>query len=104
VGRALSVYLLVPVSNVLTEKIPLRWQHVIVWGGLRGPLALSLTLSLDSRFPDRARVLDLTFGVVVFFYTVLRDAIHEFFRHRAEVYRQSLWELFRVGRTSHVSS
>jgi CPA1 family monovalent cation:H+ antiporter len=66
VGRALSVYLLVPVSNALTEKIPLRWQHVIVWGGLRGALALALALSLDSTFPDRARVLDLTFGVVVF--------------------------------------
>lgn len=66
VGRALSVYLLVPVSNVLTEEIPLRWQHVIVWGGLRGALALALALSLDSAFPDRTRVLDLTFGVVVF--------------------------------------
>jgi Na+:H+ antiporter len=66
VGRALSVYLLVPVSNALTEKIPLRWQHVIVWGGLRGALALALALSLDSTFPDRARVLDLTFGVVFF--------------------------------------
>ena len=65
-GRALSVYLLVPVSNALTEKIPLRWQHVIVWGGLRGALALALALSLDSTFPDRTRVLDLTFGVVVF--------------------------------------
>ncbi len=31
---------------------------------------------------------------------VLRDAIHEFFRHRAETYRQRLRELFRVGRTS----
>jgi CPA1 family monovalent cation:H+ antiporter len=66
VGRALSVYLLVPVSNALTERIPLRWQHVIVWGGLRGALALALALSLDSAFPERARVLDLTFGVVVF--------------------------------------
>ncbi|MGA8618529.1 MAG: cation:proton antiporter [Candidatus Sulfotelmatobacter sp.] len=66
VGRALSVYLLVPVSNALTEKIPLVWQHVIVWGGLRGALALALALSLDSTFPDRARVLDLTFGVVAF--------------------------------------
>jgi CPA1 family monovalent cation:H+ antiporter len=66
VGRALSVYLLVPVSNALTEKIPLRWQHVMVWGGLRGALALALALSLDSTFPDRARVLDLTFGVVAF--------------------------------------
>ena len=33
---------------------------------------------------------------------VLRDAIHEFFRHRAETYRQRLRELFRVGRTSLV--
>jgi CPA1 family monovalent cation:H+ antiporter len=66
VGRALSVYLLVPVSNALTEKISLRWQHVIVWGGLRGALALALALSLDNTFPDRTRVLDLTFGVVVF--------------------------------------
>ncbi len=66
VGRALSVYLLAPVSNTLTEKIPLRWQHVIVWGGLSGALALALALSLDSTFPERDRVLDLTFGVVVF--------------------------------------
>ena len=65
-GRALSVYLLVPVSNTLTEKIPLRWQHVIVWGGLRGALALALALSLGSTFPDRTLVLDLTFGVVAF--------------------------------------
>jgi CPA1 family monovalent cation:H+ antiporter len=66
VGRALSVYLLVPLSNTMAEKIPLRWQHMIVWGGLRGSLALALALSLDSRFPERSRVLDLTFGVVVF--------------------------------------
>src|SRR5215472_1979935 len=33
---------------------------------------------------------------------VLRDAIHEFFRHRAETYRRRLRELFRQGRTSLV--
>ena len=65
-GRALSVYLLVPASNLLEEKIPGRWQHVIVWGGLRGALALALALSLDNNFPERSRILDLTFGVVVF--------------------------------------
>lgn len=31
---------------------------------------------------------------------VLRDAIHEFFRYRAEMYRRRLRELFRLGRTS----
>jgi len=66
VGRALSVYLLVPASNVFAKKIPMRWQHVIVWGGLRGALALALALSLEGSLPDRGLVLDLTFGVVIF--------------------------------------
>jgi CPA1 family monovalent cation:H+ antiporter len=66
VGRALSVYLLVPLSNFFADKIPLNWQHVIVWGGLRGGLALALALSLESAFPDRGFLLNLTFGVVVF--------------------------------------
>jgi monovalent cation:H+ antiporter, CPA1 family len=66
IGRSLSVYLLVPVSNFFAEKVPIRWQHVMVWGGLRGALALALALSLDNTFPYRDRVLDLTFGVVVF--------------------------------------
>jgi len=65
-GRALSVYLLIPVSNLFAQKIPSRWQNVIVWAGLRGALALALVLSLDNTIPDRRRLLDLTFGVVVF--------------------------------------
>jgi monovalent cation:H+ antiporter, CPA1 family len=66
IGRSLSVYLLVPVTNIFVENIPVRWQHVMVWGGLRGALALALALSLDNIFPYRDRILDLTFGVVVF--------------------------------------
>ncbi len=66
IGRALSVYPLVSVSKFIAEDIPLRWQHVMVWGGLRGALALALALSLDSTFPYRDRLLDLTFGIVVF--------------------------------------
>lgn len=66
IGRALSVYLLVPLSNVFAPNISTRWQHVIVWGGLRGALALALALSVDDSFPYRQQVLDLVFGVVVF--------------------------------------
>lgn len=65
-GRALSVYLLVPLSNCFVEKIPFSWQHVAVWSGLRGALALALALSLPSKFPFREQILDLTFGVVIF--------------------------------------
>jgi len=66
VGPVLSVYLLVPVSNRFAEKIPLRWQHVTVWGGLRGALTLALALSLQSMFSYREQMLNLTFGVVIF--------------------------------------
>jgi CPA1 family monovalent cation:H+ antiporter len=66
VGRVLSVYLFVPLSNRFAEKIPFRWQLVVVWGGLRGALALALALSLPATFPYREQILDLTFGVVIF--------------------------------------
>jgi CPA1 family monovalent cation:H+ antiporter len=66
IGRSISAYSLVPVSNLFAEKILFRWRHVMVWGGLRGALALALALSLDTTFPYRDRILDLTFGVVVF--------------------------------------
>ena len=66
IARAASIYLLVPASNLLAETISARWQHVLVWGGLRGALALALALSLDSTIPSRDKVLDLTFGVVIF--------------------------------------
>jgi len=66
VGRMLSVYILTPLSNLLSERIPLRWQHVLVWGGLRGALALALALSLDPDLPYRADLLAWTFGVVAF--------------------------------------
>ena len=65
-GRALTVYGLAPVSNLLSPKIPWRWQHVMVWGGMRGALSLALVLSLGSNFPYRSQLLTMTFGVVAF--------------------------------------
>jgi len=65
-GRVLSVYGLAPISNLFTERIPYRWQHVMAWGGIRGALSLALALSLDLDFPHRSSVLAATFGVVAF--------------------------------------
>lgn len=66
IGRVLSVYTLVPVSNLFSKRVPAAWQHVLVWGGMRGALSLALALSLVSTFPFRSEILNLTFGVVVF--------------------------------------
>ncbi|MGC2185090.1 MAG: Na+/H+ antiporter [Terriglobales bacterium] len=65
-GRMLTVYGLVPVSNLFSAKIPLRWQHIMVWGGMRGALSLALVLSIGTSFPYRAQLLTMTFGVVAF--------------------------------------
>ncbi len=66
VGRAASVYLLVPVGNLMSEKIPFRWEHIAFWGGLRGSLALAMALSLGATLPYRDEIFVLTIGVVVF--------------------------------------
>jgi Na+:H+ antiporter len=65
-ARMLSVYGLLPVSNLFTAKIPNRWGHVMVWGGMRGALSLALALSLFENFPYRSQNLAMTFGVVAF--------------------------------------
>ena len=66
IGRAFALYLPVPARNLFAKRIPGRWQHVLVWDGLRGSLALASVLSLDGAFPYRQRLLDLVLGVVVF--------------------------------------
>jgi Na+:H+ antiporter len=65
-GRTLSVYGLAPLSNLFTERISYRWQHIMTWGGIRGALSLALALSLDRAFPYRGHVLAASFGVVAF--------------------------------------
>lgn len=63
-GRILSVYGLIPLGSIFSQKIPFRWQHVLVAGGIRGALALALALSLPIEFPYREDLLAMTFGVV----------------------------------------
>jgi CPA1 family monovalent cation:H+ antiporter len=65
-ARVLTVYGLVPISNLFSNRIPFRWQHVMVWGGMRGALSLALVLSIGKDFPYRDQLLTMTFGVVAF--------------------------------------
>ena len=65
-GRCVSVYLVCPVSRLTGPVIPLRWQHVLVWGGLHGSVSMALALSLPYDVPHRAEILTMAFGVVAF--------------------------------------
>ncbi len=65
-GRAAAVYLLCLPFARSRWAIPLRDQHVLWWGGLRGALALALALALPASLPFNNPILVATFGVVAF--------------------------------------
>lgn len=65
-GRVLTVYALAPLAGRFGAPVPSRWNPVLVWGGLRGSVAIALVLSLPQDFPHRSTLLTLSFGVVAF--------------------------------------
>jgi monovalent cation:H+ antiporter, CPA1 family len=63
ISRAVMVYL----TGGLVRNIPLKWQHLLFWGGLRGAITLALALSLpDSLGAAKPEIQVMAFGVVVF--------------------------------------
>ena len=48
-ARALAVYGLLGVLSPFGRRLDFRWQHLLVWGGLRGAVAVALLLSLVNR-------------------------------------------------------
>ena len=65
-GRAIAVY---PICLLFTRsglRVTARHQHVLLWGGLRGALALALALGLPVELPERAEIIAVSFGVVAF--------------------------------------
>ncbi|HEX2913936.1 MAG TPA: Na+/H+ antiporter [Chloroflexia bacterium] len=74
VSRVVIIVFFSSASNLLTKKnnLPASWQFMLVWGGLRGALSLALALSLPvflndgTPFPDRNKILVMTFGLILF--------------------------------------
>jgi CPA1 family monovalent cation:H+ antiporter len=65
-GRAATIYPLCALFARSRLKVDMRHQHVLFWGGLRGALALALSLSLPEDLPRRDLLVVITFAVVAF--------------------------------------
>ena len=65
-GRALSIYPLAALFRPSKLKLPLAYQHVLVWGGLRGALALALALAIPETVAERGPIIAAAFVVVAF--------------------------------------
>jgi CPA1 family monovalent cation:H+ antiporter len=63
-SRAIVVYGMAWLSSRWHDPIPLRYRHVMFWGGLRGAVSLALALSLTG--PGSSDLQLMTFGVVLF--------------------------------------
>lgn len=63
VARAVTIY----GFSWVGKDIPIRWQHILYWGGLRGAISLALAISLPLALgPTRTQIQVMTFGVVIF--------------------------------------
>jgi CPA1 family monovalent cation:H+ antiporter len=64
-GRILSVYPLLALSNRFDLPIPLKWQHVLFFGNIKGSLSMVLALSLPASIPGRSDLIALVYGAVL---------------------------------------
>jgi len=69
-GRAASVYLLLAPLSAGIQRVPLAWQHVLVWGNLKGSLSMALALSLPGGLPRRDLITTVVFGCALVTLTV----------------------------------
>ena len=66
-ARAFGIYGL----SIFNREIPVRWKHILYWGGLRGAIALALALTLPvdvgpELFKQISLLRSMAFGVVLF--------------------------------------
>ena len=66
IGRAVAVY---PICALFTRsglRVTAQHQHALLWGGLRGALALALALGLPTEMAGRGEIITVSFAVVAF--------------------------------------
>ncbi len=72
-GRAVAVYGCFGALHLSGEGVPWRWQHVMVFGNVKGALSMAAVLALPHGIPYRDRLIAIVFGVTLV--TLLTQAL-----------------------------
>ncbi|WP_371260778.1 cation:proton antiporter [Myxosarcina sp. GI1] len=65
IGRVCSIYPLLSFLRFIDRPLPLKWQHVLIFGNVKGSLSMALALSLPFTMPGRMQVITLVFSTVL---------------------------------------
>ncbi len=72
-GRAVAVYLCFGALHLSGQGVPWAWQHVMVFGNVKGALSMAAVLALPQGIPYRDRLIAIVFGVTLV--TLLTQAL-----------------------------
>lgn len=64
-GRAVAVYGCFGALRLAGDGVPLRWQHVMVFGNIKGALSMAAVLALPAGIAYRDRLIAIVFGVTL---------------------------------------
>ena len=70
VGRAAAVYPWLGLLRLFKQRVPLGWQHLLVWGNLKGSLSMALVLTVPADLPGRQLLIGIVFGCALVTLTV----------------------------------
>jgi CPA1 family monovalent cation:H+ antiporter len=65
-GRAVAIYPCCFLFSRSSLCVTMKHQHIMLWGGLRGAVALALALGLPPELPQRELIVTISFAVVAF--------------------------------------
>jgi CPA1 family monovalent cation:H+ antiporter len=86
-GRAVAIYPCCFLFLRSARRVSMKHQHILLWGGLRGAVALALALGLPPEVPQREKIVTISFAVVAFSVFVQGLTMAPFLRRMGEIPR-----------------
>jgi len=86
-GRAVAIYPCCFLFSRSSLCVTMKHQHILLWGGLRGAVALALALGLPPEVPQREQIVTISFAVVAFSVFAQGLTMTSFLRRMGEIAR-----------------